>query len=424
MEELKCSVCGSVVNPGDSFCQNCGSPVVAPAPVENVTEVKAEEPVMPAAPVMPEAPAAPVMPAAPEAPVMPEAPAAPETPDQQETTVLSGNPFGLSGDAQSSAPEVDTVPNPAPNPTMNATYQQAPAADMNYQGTYNGTYTNPTYTQATAATPAKKSGKAMGIIALVLGIIGLLTSCCYGGYLFGLIAIILGIVAVVKQKGKATGIAGLIIGALAFIISIVFTFIGAGFWSAIRAELNGDDYGYDDDFGFDDDFDFDDDYNNISYSSVTGTNQMMVDGIVYTMPASLDSLGLSVNDYYSDVVSDIETNGMYAGDYEFVILNTEGGTSFWGYIENTGSDTIYNVGELQLTGINVDNYSYDCTAYSAEVYGGVTLYMSRDEVESLIGTCDYTEDGLDCYESENGSELLRIEYDEYDSVCALDITIY
>ncbi|CCY59024.1 signal peptidase I [Clostridium sp. CAG:632] len=27
MEELKCSVCGSPVNAGDSFCQNCGNPI-------------------------------------------------------------------------------------------------------------------------------------------------------------------------------------------------------------------------------------------------------------------------------------------------------------------------------------------------------------------------------------------------------------
>lgn len=397
MEEIRCSVCGSVVNAGDSFCQNCGSPVETPA--------------------APEAVAAPEAPEAPAAPAVPETPVAPA---QQETTVLSGNPFS----ADVPTPEMSGTYQQAPIPEMSGTYQQAPIPDMNtnYQGTYNATYTQ------TTAVLEKKPGKALGIAALILGILALITSCCFGGLLFGLVGLILSIVCLVKKGSKGLGIAGLITSALGFIISIVMLITVLVAPAAVVSkveEITGEDISSDfglDDYDYDDYDDTDDYYN---YSSLTGTNQIMVDGIVYTMPVSLSEANLQVSSLYSDVVSDVETNGMYPGDYEFVILETtDGYSSFWGYIENTGSDTIYSVDQLQLTGINVDNYSSDCSASSAEVYGGVYLYMSREDVEAAIGTCDYEDDGLECYESESGNEILRIEYDDYGYVCAIDVTIY
>ena len=175
-----------------------------------------------------------------------------------------------------------------------------------------------------------------------------------------------------------------------------------------------------------DDYDYDDDdYDDYSSSTLNSTNQIMVNYDLYTLPASLDSLGLTVSDNNSSDVSDIETYGIAPGEYKFVVLDSaDGYYDVWGYIENTGSDTVYSVDDLQVTGINADNYS-NAGVYSVEVYGGVTLGMSRSDVESAIGTPSTTDsDGLACYESESGSEVLRVEYDDNDDVCALDVTIY
>lgn len=425
MEEMKCNVCGSVVKPGDSFCQNCGSPIAAPEP-----EVQAEPEVSPVAEATPDVNTEAVEAKTEEA-VEEGVP---------ETTVLSGgNPFSMQQDDTAPAQNTASVGNAAPTsatvpPTAAQTgsmaagpvYQQMPGSGM--ETNYQGTYTADAYKQP--ETPAKKPGKGLGIAALILGIIGLLTSCCFGGYIFGLIGTILAIVCLAKKGSKGLGISGLIISALSFLISLIITIMML-VSPAVVDQMVPDDYDYIlEEFGVDDTTNSND-YGNDDYnipepadSDITGTNQMKVNGIVYTMPAGLSSLGLSVNSSYSDVVTDIENNGLAAGSYEFVLLDSQDGCSFWGYIENTGYDTVYSVDDLQLTGINVDNYSDNCTAYSCEVYGGITLNMTRSEVEAIIGTADGQDDGMDYYNSQNGDECLRIEYDDYDAVCALDITTY
>lgn len=421
MEEMKCNVCGSAVNAGDSFCQNCGSPIAGDevqqktvSVAEEVSEVKTEA----------------------ESETMAES-AEPEK--APETTVLSGgNPFSIQSKEEDSASTESSIQTSAVDEAVNAStassgpvYQEMPGSDM--QTSYQGTYTADTYVQPDI--PAKKPGKGLGIAALILGIIGLLTSCCFGGYIFGLIGMILAIVCLAKKGSKGLGISGLVISALSFLLSLAVTIMMLVF-PAFLEQVVPDDYDYIldelglndyDDYDYDyDDYDYDDyDYDyDFSSSDVTGTNQIKVGSILYDLPADFSSLALSVNsEYSSDSVTDIETYGLESGEYEFVLLDTEDGYSFWGYIENTGDATVYSVYDLQLTGINVDNYSA-CTAYSCEVYGGITLYMSRSEVEARIGTADGEDSGMDYYESESGNECLRIEYDENDYVCALDVTVY
>lgn len=410
MEEIRCSVCGTVVNPGDTFCQNCGSPVET-------------------------TPAA-----------SPEPASAPEQPD---TTVLSGNPFSTGSDGTQTSQQSSSTGYQSVNSGETNTYQQAPSGmDTNAQGTY-GTY-NTTYNvnNYTQAAPEPKQSKALGIVGLVLGILGLLTSCCYGGLLFGLIGLILSIVYLAKKGSKGIGITGAVISGIALIASIIWLSIAISTGAGIFDELQqfNDEYGSGTNSSTEDPWNYtvdnndytdpdfwnytedDNDYTDPATSSnVTGTNQILVNGTdLYTLPASLNSLGLSVNsDADSDVVEDIEQNGLYAGDYKFVVLDSNNGYSFWGFIENTGEDTIYSIDDCQVTGINVDNYSSWCTAWSAEVYGGVTLNMTRSEVENLIGYPDTTDsDGFAVYGSYTDSEVLRLEYDEYDYVIAVDITIY
>lgn len=372
-----------MVNPGDAFCQNCGSPVDS-------------------------APAS-----------QPES-----TPAQQDTTVLSGNPFSISNDETPAS-------NPAGSTGSQAagTYQQPSSGmDTNAQGaygTYNTTYNVNNYTQAA---PVQQS-KGLGIAGLILSILGLLTSCCYGGFLFGLIGLILSIVYLVKKGSKGLGISGAVIGGIGIVASLIWLVIGLSTGQSIMDELqsfNDPNIGNSTSFDRENPFDTtEDDNGGISTSNVAETNQILVNGTdLYTMPASLSELGLTVNEELNeDELAEIQ-EGLYAGDYKFVVLDSDKGYSFWGFVENTGSDTVYSVDDLQVTGINVDNYSSACTAYSAEVYGGITLNMSRSDVEALIGTEDDNEDGLSVYYSESGNEILRLEYDSSDYVCAIDITIY
>ena len=61
--------------------------------------------------------------------------------------------------------------------------------------------------------------KGLAIASLVLGIIGLLTSCCGGG-LLGLIGLVLGIVALTNKQSKGLCIGGIIVSSIAIVITV------------------------------------------------------------------------------------------------------------------------------------------------------------------------------------------------------------
>lgn len=76
----------------------------------------------------------------------------------------------------------------------------------------------------------QKSGLA--IASMVLGIIGLVLSCCvpYVPILLGLLAVILGGVSLAKkQGGKGMAIAGLICGIITLIPAIILIVFGAAY---------------------------------------------------------------------------------------------------------------------------------------------------------------------------------------------------
>lgn len=422
MEENRCSVCGSILAAGDTLCPNCGSPVVteptAPAATEAaepvapvVTEPTAPVAAEPVAPVVTE-PTAPVA-AEPVAPAVtePTAPVAAEPTASavnltkpsgetvsEETTVLSGNPgYQASG-----------VYNPS-NTAYNATYQDIPMDSTNYQGVYS--QNTGVYTQ-TAEEPKKNSGKGLGIAAMIVGLASIL--CCPGGSILGIIGIILAIICMAKKSGKPFSIVGLITSIIGFVIGIIIlvsAVTGAGVVGEIMDESGLGSSEYTSNPGS-------------SSGTVVSVEQMIVNGDVYTIPGTLSSMGLTVSDNDSDVVESITTDGIVAGDYEFVELDSDNGYSLWGYIENTGDSTVYSVDELQVTGLNVDNFSEACAGNDVTVYGGVTLNMSREEVEDAIGLPDGEESGLDIYENVSGDTYLRVKYDDYGYVTELDITYY
>jgi hypothetical protein len=407
MEEIRCSVCGSLLNPDDRFCPNCGMPVEVPAAdaepiiepvVEAVTEpdIQLTEAVTEPDIQLTEAVTEPdiqLTEQATEAAVeQVEESAGEPLGYEQETSVLSGNPYSV----------------------YNATYQEMPMDSTNYQGGYpqnTGVYIQPT------DEPKKNSGKGLGIAAMIVGILSIL--CCPGGSVLGLVGIILAIVCMAKKKGKPFSIIGLITSILGFVIGIlILVSVLTPQMSALGNAMN--------DMGLDMS-DYIDSSDSSSYSgsnSLNYANQVMIDGDIYTLPATLDSLGLSVDASETEALDTI-ANGLENGEFEFVLLNSENGSTFWGYVENATSKTVYSLDELEVTGLNVDNYSSECTVDSVMVYGGITLNMSRSEVEDSIGLADRIDsNGYEVYSSTDGDTVLRIGYDSSDYVEELDVTYY
>lgn len=74
--------------------------------------------------------------------------------------------------------------------------------------------------------PAVESGKkGLAIASLVLGIIGVLGCCCFGGVL-GIVGLILGIISITKQGKSGMAIAGIILSAISVLglIYLLFSF--------------------------------------------------------------------------------------------------------------------------------------------------------------------------------------------------------
>ena len=498
MEELKCSVCGSPVNAGDSFCQNCGNPIqpqkqeetVIPEPsqpVSGVTEptsVVMPEVTEPTVAVTPEIteptpvvettetieavqPTYEAVSAQPE-----EKPAAnPFTVTEKDTataqtgTYQQGAPQPQAGTYQQGAPQpqTGTYQQGAPQPQA-GTYQQG--APQPQAGTYQqgvpqpqqapyqqaGTYQEPYYGQQTQMgvqqpQKQKKPGKAAGIVGLIFGILGLLTSACgimVVPLIFCLVGIILAIVCLTKNSSKGLGISGMIVSALGLISGLIFMFLMVGILSSAGKSFGEMDWeeiiNTLEDNSIDDDFDYvPGDYDPVytedgfgaaeevlpsSNANLTDVNQIMINGTVYTLPVSFESTGFSVNEKSKDDMDSLATDGWDSGEYHFVLLDSADGYSVWGFIENTSDSTVYSESDLKLTGLNVDNYSSACTATSVKIANGVTFGTSKSEVVSLLGDPDSTTDDGVYYDSADGKTELYLEYDGDDKVQCIEITVY
>lgn len=80
---------------------------------------------------------------------------------------------------------------------------------------------------------AQRQDQTLPTVSLVLGILGLVLFCCYGGIPFGLAAIITGYFGMnnantdpMQYGGKGIAIAGMIIGGITLVISILLLFLG------------------------------------------------------------------------------------------------------------------------------------------------------------------------------------------------------
>ena len=486
MEELKCSVCGSPVNAGDSFCQNCGNPIqpqkqeetVIPEPsqpVSGVTEptsVVMPEVTEPTGAVTPEIteptpvvettetieavqPTYEAVSAQPE-----EKPAAnPFTVTEKDTataqtgTYQQGAPQPQAGTYQQGAPQpqAGTYQQGAPQPQA-GTYQQGVPQPQQAPYQQAGTYQEPYYGQQTQMgvqqpQKQKKPGKAAGIVGLIFGILGLLTSACgimVVPLIFCLVGIILAIVCLTKNSSKGLGISGMIVSALGLISGLIFMFLMVGILSSAGKSFGEMDWeeiiNTLEDNSIDDDFDYvPGDYDPVytedgfgaaeevlpsSNASLTDVNQIMINGTVYTLPVSFESTGFSVNEKSKDDMDSLAADGWDSGEYHFVLLDSADGYSVWGFIENTSDSTVYSESDLKLTGLNVDNYSSACTATSVKIANGVTFGTSKSEVVSLLGDPDSTTDDGVYYDSADGKTELYLEYDGDDKVQCIEITVY
>ena len=474
MEELKCSVCGSPVNAGDSFCQNCGNPIqpqkqeetVIPEPSQPVSGVTE-----PTSVVMPEV-TEPTVAVTPEiiepAPVVettetieavqPTYEAVSAQPEEKP----AANPFTVTekdtataqtGTYQQGAPQpqAGTYQQGAPQPQV-GTYQQGVPQPQQAPYQQAGTYQEPYYGQQTQMgvqqpQKQKKPGKAAGIVGLIFGILGLLTSACgimVVPLIFCLVGIILAIVCLTKNSSKGLGISGMIVSALGLISGLIFMFLMVGILSSAGKSFGEMDWeeiiNTLEDNSIDDDFDYvPGDYDPVytedgfgaaeevlpsSNANLTDVNQIMINGTVYTLPVSFESTGFSVNEKSKDDMDSLATDGWDSGEYHFVLLDSADGYSVWGFIENTSDSTVYSESDLKLTGLNVDNYSSACTATSVKIANGVTFGTSKSEVVSLLGDPDSTTDDGVYYDSADGKTELYLEYDGDDKVQCIEITVY
>lgn len=74
----------------------------------------------------------------------------------------------------------------------------------------------------------------MAIASLILGIIGLLSSCFLIGAIPAIISIVLGVISIKKGQGKGMAIAGIVLSAISLVI-ILFMFAFAGMGAAISS---------------------------------------------------------------------------------------------------------------------------------------------------------------------------------------------
>ena len=474
MEELKCSVCGSPVNAGDSFCQNCGNPIqpqkqeetVIPEPSQPVSGVTE-----PTSVIMPEVtePTVAVTPEITEPTpvvettetieaVQPTYEAVSAQPEEKP----AANPFTVTekdtataqtGTYQQGAPQpqAGTYQQGAPQPQA-GTYQQGVPQPQQAPYQQAGTYQEPYYGQQTQMgvqqpQKQKKPGKAAGIVGLIFGILGLLTSACgimVVPLIFCLVGIILAIVCLTKNSSKGLGISGMIVSALGLISGLIFMFLMVGILSSAGKSFGEMDWeeiiNTLEDNSIDDDFDYvPGDYDPVytedgfgaaeevlpsSNANLTDVNQIMINGTVYTLPVSFESTGFSVNEKSKDDMDSLAADGWDSGEYHFVLLDSADGYSVWGFIENTSDSTVYSESDLKLTGLNVDNYSSACTATSVKVANGITFGTSKSEVVSLLGDPDSTTDDGVYYDSADGKTDLYLEYDGDDKVQCIEITVY
>lgn len=140
-------------------------------------------------------------------------------------TVNLGNEFSIPTYKPDNFQNTQTTPTNNTNPTAQpSTYFSQPANNNFNAGNnnLNKSVNNPYYDPYMDTTPPAEEKKGLSIASLVLGICGLLFSCCAClSIILQILAVIFGSVSLSKkQSGKGMAIAGIVFGIVGFIITI------------------------------------------------------------------------------------------------------------------------------------------------------------------------------------------------------------
>ena len=176
--------------------------------------------------------------------------AAAETPNNAEPTPDTASetsntepetrksPFDLPSDSQSSAgsstPENTSAASTGYSSGGEGNSSSQPVSEFIPQKQTDMTGTlNPNYTYEAT----EEISKGYGIASLVLGILGILTSCCCAGLIFGILGIVFGCVQPANEEGKKPGIAiaGIITSSIGIVFFILWTIIGIVFPAMYRS---------------------------------------------------------------------------------------------------------------------------------------------------------------------------------------------
>ncbi|MCH5280494.1 MAG: hypothetical protein J1E61_03425 [Lachnospiraceae bacterium] len=91
---------------------------------------------------------------------------------------------------------------------------------------YNQPYQQPYGQESIYAQPGEGGGDTKAVVSLILGILSILTCCCYGvvSIVLGIIAIVLAVLAKKDNMGKMPGMAigGLICGIIGLVMGVLF----------------------------------------------------------------------------------------------------------------------------------------------------------------------------------------------------------
>ena len=314
-------------------------------------------------------------------------------------------------------PPAQAVPTPAPPPSISEAAQQwtlaqdGRTAEVHYQATAASAAASATAQYAYAAPPPRPSTpQGAAIAALVVGIIGVLTGWLPAwGVAIGIAAIILGVIALAKKQSKGMAVSGLVMGVISIIESVIIIIV-------IVASANS----------FNDDYYLDDDYHpsfDADSGEVVTFGTEPIDGIYISDQAfGLEPTGDNVWWYvvYLDNPSDvdyapidIEVDALAADgsiiESESNYLDLPSGKSaLFGNFWNVGEQTIDSIrvtgpvpsdvidylpeGDLTFTDLKVltDDYSTSVAGtitshLSAKIYGGVITVVARDAEGTIIG---------------------------------------
>ncbi|WP_349670274.1 DUF4190 domain-containing protein [Lacrimispora sp.] len=86
--------------------------------------------------------------------------------------------------------------------------------------------------------PLKKKQNNMALASLIMGIIGIVTSCCcYGGLIFGSLGIVFALLSKTEDRFEGNAVAGLITSVIALIFTVIvlILFVSLGVMDKLTA---------------------------------------------------------------------------------------------------------------------------------------------------------------------------------------------